>query len=129
MRDQRFRVWLETRTAQLADTPKLKLEAAFDALAEWLESPNFHGCLFINASAEYGQPGDPIHQAAAHHKRLVLDWLKGLAAQAGISDPLSLAWTLLLVMEGAIVAEQVMRDGNAIKAARTLARTLVNTAT
>jgi AcrR family transcriptional regulator len=125
LRDQRFRQWMEERTFSLADHPKGRLLAVFDALEEWFADPKFHGCLFINAAAEYGLPTDEIHQSAAHHKRLVLDWLIALAAQTGIPDPESLAAKLMLIMEGAIVTRQAADDPNAARTAKELARLVV----
>ena len=39
--------------------------ALFDVLDLWFNDPKFGGCLFINTAAEFPNPHDPIHQAAA----------------------------------------------------------------
>ena len=46
----------------------------------------YHGCAFINAAAE-ATPGTPVHDRTVAHKRDVLAWVRGLAAEAGAADP------------------------------------------
>ncbi len=106
-RDERFRNWFVRAVEELGRTPRERLLALFDALEEWLARPDFAGCTFINASAEFGDPDDPIHAAAAEHKRLVLGYIRGLAQAAGTPDAEGLARQLMLLTEGAIVTAQV----------------------
>ena len=125
VRDQRFRQWMADRTAALAQNPKDRLLAVFDALGEWFDDPGFHGCLFINASAEYGSPEDKIHAYAGHHKDLVVEWLADLCTQAGAVDPQALAWDLMLIMEGAIVVRQAAGAKDAAIRAKHLANSVI----
>lgn len=106
-RDERFRNWFVRAVEELGRTPRERLLALFDALEEWLARPDFAGCTFINAAAEFGDPDDPIHAAAAEHKRLVLGYIRGLARAAGAPDAEGLARQLMLLTEGAIVITQV----------------------
>ena len=42
--------------ADVTDGPggsRQRILAVFDWLADWVRSPNFHGCLFIKAAGEY----------------------------------------------------------------------------
>ena len=126
LRDQQFRDWLVERTFVLADSPKDRLIAVFDALDEWFEQPGFHGCLFINATAEYGSETDPINLSAQRHKGLVVDWLGELAVAAEIPDGQALARILMLLMEGAIVTRQASGERKAAKYAKQLAIRVVN---
>lgn len=126
LRDQQFRDWLVERTYVLADTPKDRLIAVFDALDEWFDEPGFHGCLFINATAEYGSETDQINVSAQHHKHLVVDWLAELAGAAEIPDAQALARILMLLMEGAIVTRQASGERKAAKYAKQLAIRVVN---
>jgi AcrR family transcriptional regulator len=75
----------------------------FDLLAEWVARPDFTGCLFINATAEYADHRDPIHQAAMNHKDAYRDYLVGLARAEGLSDPEQLADQLMILVDGLIV--------------------------
>jgi len=36
----------------------------------WFNDPEFRGCMFINAAAEFPNPFDPVHQDAAAYLRL-----------------------------------------------------------
>ena len=121
LRDERFRQWLLDQTQELADSPKARLAAVFDALDQWFMERDFHGCLFINATAEYGQSDHPVQTSAKQHKALVAAWLEELAAAAGIADPQALAWILMLLMEGAIVTRQVAGEKRAAKYAKQVA--------
>lgn len=110
--DEQFRNWLTRAVERRGRTPRERLLALFDALEEWFARPDFAGCTFINASAEFGAPDDPIHAAAAEHKRLVLGYIRGLARAAGAPDAEGLARQLMLLTEGAIVITQVSGQGS-----------------
>jgi len=125
LRDARFRQHLEEQTAARAASPREALLRLFDVLEEWFAGDEFRGCLFINASAEFGNPADPLHKAAAEHKALVLDWLHRLCAKAGAPDAYGLARQLAMLKEGAIVTAQVSRDPRAARTAQGIADHLI----
>ncbi|MBT3556514.1 MAG: hypothetical protein HOC63_07520 [Rhodospirillales bacterium] len=52
------------------------------ALGEWFQEDSFSGCMFINASAEFSGPDDPIHMASAEHKILIRQYSNGPAMKA-----------------------------------------------
>jgi AcrR family transcriptional regulator len=129
LRDERWRnafmLGVEKRAKGAGD----RLLAMFDELGQWFADPGFCGCMFINASAEYADHGDPIHAASAEHKRLVDKYVRDLAEQAGASDPGVLAMQLCLLMEGAVVLTQVCPDGDggcAAASAKDAARVLID---
>lgn len=94
--------------AQLAgDDPAQRLLAAFDVLDTWFNDPDFRGCLFINTAAEFPDPRDPVHQAAAEHKRRSRDLFRDLARQAGVADPERFADRYTALFEGTLVLRQV----------------------
>ncbi len=128
LRDERFRAELVKGVEARADKPRGRLLALFGAIDEWINRPDFSGCAFINASAEYGQPDNPIHRAAAEHKRLVRDYIRDIAARAGAPDPDTLADTLDLLLEGAIVTAHVSGHKDAAKTARRAATVLIERA-
>jgi hypothetical protein len=59
------------RVEALADTPKGQLLAIYDALEEWFALPEFRGCMFIKAGAEFQELDHPIHVKSAEHIYLV----------------------------------------------------------
>jgi AcrR family transcriptional regulator len=125
LRSERFRRWLEDAVARRAATPRARLVALFDVLGEWIAGPDFRGCTFINACAEFGAPDDPLHRAAAEHKRLGLRWIEDTAAAAGAPDPRRLAERLFLLHEGAIVAAQSLGWRAAAETAKAAAEVII----
>lgn len=125
LRDDEFRSWLFRRMEELGTTPRGQLVAMFDGLREWFAEEGFRGCMFIKASAEYQEVGDPVYMQSAEHKRLLLAHIRSLADKAGARDPDTLARTLLLLKEGAIVMAHLMRGENQAMDAKAAAKTLL----
>ncbi len=99
--------------------------AYIDFIACWTREDDFHGCAFINATAEYGQQDAPPHRQAAAHKQEIRSYLQDLCAAAGARQPEAAAAQLYLLGEGLIVASQVQGYSESLaEAARELARTL-----
>lgn len=111
---------------QRADQPRQKLMAVFAVFEELLASPEFRGCPFINASAEFAEAANPIQQAAAGFSDAFRQFLTELAAQAGAADPAQLSQQLAMLISGAIVSEQMRRESGAMRTASTAAAVLVN---
>ncbi len=107
VRDERWRNQFMLGVEKRAKGPRDRLLAMFDQLGEWFAAPEFCGCMFINATAEYADHDDPIHAASAEHKRLIEKYVRELAEQAGAGEPWALASQLCLLMEGAVVYTQV----------------------
>ena len=129
-RDEQFRTWFKRTIEKTGGTPAQRLLASFDALGEWFAGRAFggipfSGCAFINAAAEFSEAGHPVHQVAAEHKRLILEYLRLLASAAGARDPDELAWSISLLHEGAIVTAQVSGDIHAARGAKDIAMTLL----
>lgn len=123
--DEESRHWLMRAIERRARNPRERLFVLFDVLGEWFESEDYSGCMFINATAEFAQHDDPIHVAAAEHKRLFRAYLHQQASTAGAKDPSALVEQIALLMEGAIVTTQITRKGNAAAQARSAAEVLV----
>ncbi|WP_447971363.1 TetR/AcrR family transcriptional regulator [Nitrospira sp. M1] len=117
-RDESVRRWLTTEIEQRATTPKERILALFDVLAEWFRSANFQGCMFINATAEYAQHDHPVHQASAEHKRVFRQYILGLTSDAGVANPEELTAQILVLMEGAIATAHVSGPGVVAQQAR-----------
>src|SRR5918995_3803391 len=127
-RDERFRNDVMRELAARTDDPAERLVLLFDILDDWFSQPDFSGCMFINAAAEYADPDEPIHAAAAEHKRLFANYLRSQAGAAGADDPNALAERLVLLMEGAIATAHVSGPGHAAARARGVAELLVRQA-
>ncbi|HVJ42594.1 MAG TPA: TetR/AcrR family transcriptional regulator [Dongiaceae bacterium] len=132
-RDELFRNWLMGAMERASSDPRERLLAMFDALDDWfhgraLSNLGFHGCAFIKAAGEYDDQDHPVHRASAEHKRMIVDYLAGVAAAAGVADPGALAEQLALLKEGAIVTAQVRDIPDAALHAKVMARALIDAA-
>ena len=127
-RDEKFRNWFMRAVERLGKTPRNRLLAIFDALEEWFSGKDYNGCMFINASAEFARPDDPIHMAASEHLGLVLNYVRALTKSAGAKEPDALADGLMLLMEGAVILSYVAGDRNAAARAKTAAEALIQQA-
>lgn len=127
-RDSGFRNGLVRRVEEAAETPAERLRAVYDALDIWFNSDDFHGCMFINAAAEYHDADNPIHVAAREHKERVRNYIRELATLAGAEAPETLGDSLNLLAEGAIVMAHAANDKNAAKTAKTAAESLLRAA-
>ena len=125
-RDEDFRTWFVAQVDAKAADPKDKLLAIFDVIGEWMSIPEFRGCAFINASAEFRLEGNPVHQLSAEFYDKFRHYIADLAGQCGAKSPESLALQLSLLIEGAIVSEQMKRYSGAAEQAKQAAIILIN---
>jgi len=124
-RDERFRETARQQIQTRWDSPRERVLALFVILEEWFEQPDFSGCMFINAAAEYAPPDDPIHTAAAEHKRVFEDYVRELTAAASAANPTVLAKQLMLLWEGAITTAHVSGPDGVARQAREIAEVLL----
>lgn len=126
LRDDNFRNWLYKKVETLADTPKGQLLAIFDALEEWFALPEFCGCMFIKASAEFQDRAHPIHRQSSAHKRLLTEHFTITAKAAGLSEPENLTRQLMILKEGAIIMAVMGHSKNPAMDAKAAAQALIN---
>jgi AcrR family transcriptional regulator len=108
--------------------PADQLVGMFDALRSACRRDGYRGCAFINAAAE-SQPGTAVHERTVAHKAAVLDWVRGLAEEAGARDAESLARSLTLLLDGGLASGSLDASPDAPEAAKTSARALLDAAT
>jgi AcrR family transcriptional regulator len=60
-----------------------QLLALLDVMDVWFNDPDYRGCLFTNAAAEFPNPHDPVHEAAAAVKGRAIEHRRKLARAAG----------------------------------------------
>ena len=126
--DWEFQWFLKAVDDISAGDARATLLAIFDVLHKWFTDPDFRGCQFINAAAEFPCPGDPVHLEAASHKRKTRQFLRETAEAAGAADPAELGDELMVLLEGAITLRQVTQDDQAAATARRVAAKLVHDA-
>jgi AcrR family transcriptional regulator len=98
------REWLEAESRHRGETPRQQLLAIFDVFGEWFARPDFEGCSFLTTMIEVSDEEDPIRQAAVQHLANIRDYLRRLAAEAGIADADSFARKWHILMKGSIMA-------------------------
>jgi AcrR family transcriptional regulator len=104
--------------------PRDQLVGLFDALGTACRRDGYRGCAFINAAAE-SVPGTPVHDRTVAHKRDVREWVRGLAADAGATDPDALARSLTLLLDGGLASGALDAEPDAARLAQESARVLV----
>ena len=107
-----WRDWFMRETSRSADTPRERLLTIFPVLAKWFRKRRFYGCPFINAVAEHDKASDRLREIALDHKQQVLDYIEGLAVEAGLEDPGLVTHEIALLMDGAIVAAMITKNPN-----------------
>lgn len=112
---------VDTRTDAGADA----LLSTFDALDEWVDTPGYRGCAFLNSLAETSQIDDTHRVVIAAHKRSLIDYLASLAARDHPDAPDWLVPAIAVLIDGAIVQTAVFGDHSPILAARSAAEHLV----
>ncbi|CAN5396708.1 TetR/AcrR family transcriptional regulator [soil metagenome] len=112
---------------QLAgDDPRARLLGYFDVMDIWFNDPSFGGCIFINAAAEFSDPRDPAHQAAAAYKARSRALFRDLAAQAGANEPETLADLYTAILEGTLIMRHVHNRNDAARVVRPMVEQLLD---
>ena len=107
------------------DDARSQLLSLFDVLDMWFNTDDFKGCIFINTAAEFPNPNEPVHQAAAEHKKQTRNGFRDLAKQAGATDPEAFADLLTMLVEGTLVMRHVHHRNDAAVMAKAVAERLV----
>lgn len=113
---------IEARTGD----PQRQLLAIFEIFDEFMGNPEFRGCPFINASAEFAEEGGPMQRASAEFYQNFISLMADLAQKAGIADAEKLAKQLAMLIAGAIVSEQMQRHSGAMRTAYAAAEDLID---
>jgi AcrR family transcriptional regulator len=111
------------------DDPVAQLLAMIDVMDLWFNDPDFLGCMFLNAAAEFPNPYDPVHQAAAEFKRRTRDQRRDLARAAGADATAAEAFAdcYTVLIEGALVLRQTHGRNDAARVVRPAVELLIRT--
>lgn len=127
-RSREFGAWLGNRLDTGARTPAKKLQLLFDAVEEWMATPQFSGLAFIEASVEFPQPESAVNQLSAELSAEFRDYITDLARQAGIRAPEALGMQLAMLIEGAVLSQQLSKNSADLEYAKQAARVLIKSA-
>ena len=103
--------------------PRDRILAVFDALHAQAQTPEFHGCPFVNVATELKDHQHPASVAALGYKLELNAFFEEQARLAGAEDPQALGVQLTMMFDGAS-AYSVVR-GEASPAARSAVEALL----
>ena len=127
-RSRGFSEWLAARLEKSSSDSSEKLQRLFDYIEEWLADPQCGGLPFLKASAEFPQQDSPVYRLSAELSREFRDYITGLAREAGIRAPEALGLQLAMLIEGAVLSEQLSKDTGVLEHARQAAHILIESA-
>jgi hypothetical protein len=110
-----------------AATPRDKILAIFDALADLFAQPGFRGCAFINAAAE-AQPGSAEELATKDFRTWLHELFGTFVHTADFHAPEKLAAQLVMLYDGANISAQLDHNPSVAGSARDAAADLLDTA-
>ncbi|CAM6726818.1 Transcriptional regulator, TetR family [Enterobacter asburiae] len=104
--------WFEATLRRHLDEGEIPADAISATLHEWFISPEFHGCAFINASAEAKSEDieSEIKEICRNHK---CETKKIIASLTKIADE-RVANEILLLIDGAIIHAQMGMDSETV---------------
>ena len=105
--------WFETTLRRHLDEGEIPADAISATLYEWFISPEFHGCAFINASAEAKSEDieNEIKEICRSHKsetKKIIALLTKSADERVVNE-------IMLLIDGAIIHAQMGMDSEAVK--------------
>ncbi|HWM48803.1 MAG TPA: TetR/AcrR family transcriptional regulator [Xanthobacteraceae bacterium] len=105
-----WRAWFMAEIDGPGGSALERLARVGPTLRQWFSREDFYGCPFINAVGESDKADERLRSLAVAHKKIVLDRIAALCTEAGCREPMQVAHTLGLVIDGAIVAALITRD-------------------
>ncbi|MDP3953022.1 TetR/AcrR family transcriptional regulator [Microbacterium sp.] len=104
-RDARWRAHVADHLARVPKPGTARILTVFDAAISWSDENSPKGCSAINARAEIGDghDGHPVFPEVARQKAWLLELFVSLCREAGVADAESMAQSMMLLYEGAIV--------------------------
>lgn len=94
------------------------IEAFFEVLKDWFQSPGFRGCSFINAAVELANAEHPAARFSEVHKSRFRQYLGELVQDSAGPRALAVVPAISLLVEGAIVTATMSRNAEAADTAK-----------
>jgi len=88
--------------ARAGKPPREALAAALGVVGDATCGEDFRGCQFLNAAAEYPDPGHPVREVIDDHRKWFFEVLRADAAALGHPEPDHAARVLVLLRDGAL---------------------------
>ncbi|MEI7056222.1 TetR/AcrR family transcriptional regulator [Nocardioides sp. CCNWLW239] len=101
--DETIRARLEAARAEVDDPDEL-IRTVGRSIADDIGSDGFRGCAFLNAAAEYPDPGHMVHQAVLEHRQWFLTAVTELFSRTGKPDSELAGRHFVMLRDGAMAA-------------------------
>ena len=98
-----WRSWFLSTIDGPGGSARERLDRIGPALKIWFNRDDFFGCPFINSVGESDKADDRMRTLAIAHKKIIIERLSKLCAEAKVPEPEMVAHTIGLIMDGAIV--------------------------
>ncbi|MBV0932534.1 TetR/AcrR family transcriptional regulator [Marinobacterium weihaiense] len=121
----RVKAGLEARTDQLQGQGVARILTLFEELYTLCEEPDFNGCLFNNAAAEFMYSNPAVRALAAEHMAWMQTFLARLLKEEGFEP--EYAQMLLPLYEGLLTVARVQEARQAIEYSLNSIRRLLQT--
>jgi AcrR family transcriptional regulator len=119
---------LEQAVSGFSQDPCEQILGVFDAFAMWFSDPEFCGCMFQAAVAEFPNPdSEPAKAARAHHIR-VASMFEQLCSKAELPNPDALGRMLAMISSGAMCTARQTQAREPADHARQIAEILLERA-
>lgn len=128
-RSRRYWQWWDGVMALNPDEPRRQLPDLFEAIAVRVRRPEFRGCAFVKAAAEFPDEGSRARVVALAHKRELRKRLLKLCRTIGARQPDVLSNQLLMLIEGAYSTAGILGKRDAVRATAKAAEALIDAAT
>jgi AcrR family transcriptional regulator len=96
--------WLQHESRRRGERPQDQLLAIFDLFGEWFARPDFEGCVFLTTMMEIPDREHPVRRASVEHLERIGAYLRELATETGVDDPVLFARQWHVLMKGSIMA-------------------------
>ena len=124
-RHTRWMAWFTDAIERHARESSDAVLATFDALEEWVSSPGYRGCAFLNSVAETDEIVDVHRTIIADHKHALIEHVATLALADHPDAPSWLPAAIGVLIDGAIVQSAVFNTTAPLAAARSAAAQLI----
>ncbi|KGC07112.1 TetR/AcrR family transcriptional regulator [Burkholderia cepacia] len=128
---QRYDLIVGSIAAQLQHVvdPVERVKTIFDWYAAWFRTPEFAGCLFERALAEFGTAYAPISDVAIRYRRKMVEWIAELIEALVPAETANrLATVFMMLLDGATVEARAFNDSAAAARAWQAAHALLDQA-
>ncbi len=120
---------IDAAVGRFPDDPAAQLVAIVHAAVATAAAPDYNGCPFHAAAAEFRDPDHPVHRVAVEEVAAVRRRLRAIARKAGAASPTDLADRLTLLIEGVYTSGSMLGRRGPLDRAVELAEDLVRQAT